>query len=141
MTGLLLYAAGVLLIVSGVGINPFSVKTTWILTLISVKLLKFALLGGTSCMLELYHLQAFPHPLEYVKPANINNKELLPKMDNNNFTILKNMLLNWLYSSDRHVSLDELGQWLQLNTGGGRYRLIDLTESSETKANDIRSCA
>lgn len=54
------------------------------------------------------------------------------QMDNNNFTIPKNLLLNWLYSSDRHVPLEELGKWLHLNTGG-RYQLIDLTESSETK--------
>ena len=74
-------------------------------------------------MLELYHLQAFLYPLEYVKPANINKKELLPKMDNNNFTIPKNLLLNWLYSSDRHVPLEELGKWLELNTNG-KYKLV-----------------
>ena len=124
MTGLRLSVVGVLLIVTEGGTNLFCVKTTWILTLISVKLLKFALLGGTSCMLELYHLQAFPHPLEYVKPANINKEELLPKMDNNNFTIPKNLLLNWLYSSDRHVSLEELGKWIKINTGG-KYKLVD----------------
>lgn len=61
-------------------------------------------------------------------------------MDNKDFTIPKNMLLNWLYFCDTNVSLDELGQWLHLNTGG-RYQLIDLTKSSETKKNDLRSCA
>ncbi len=75
-------------------------------------------------MLKSYYLQSFPYPLEYVKPANINKEELLPKMDNNNFTIPKNMLLNWLYSTEKNVSLDELGKWLHLNTGG-KYKLVD----------------
>lgn len=74
-------------------------------------------------MLELYHLQVFRYPLEYVKPANINKEELLPKMDNNNFTIPKNLLLNWLYSTERNVSLDELGKWLENNTSG-QYKLV-----------------
>ena len=45
-----LYAPGVLLTVTGAGINLFSVKMTWTLTLISVKLLKFALLEGIRYM-------------------------------------------------------------------------------------------
>jgi len=39
------------------------------------------------------------------------------------FTIPKNLLLNWLYSSDRNVSLDKLGKWLENNTGG-QYKLV-----------------
>jgi len=45
-------------------------------------------------------------------------------MDNKDFTIPKNLLLNWLYSSDRNVSLDKLEKWLELNTGG-KYKLVD----------------
>ena len=45
-------------------------------------------------------------------------------MDNKEPTIPKNLLLNWLYASDRHVSLDKLGKWIQLNTGG-KYKLVD----------------
>ena len=45
-------------------------------------------------------------------------------MDNNNFTISKNLLLNWLYSSDRHIPLDKLGKWIELNTGG-KYKLVN----------------
>ena len=44
-------------------------------------------------------------------------------MDNNNFTIPQNMLLNWLYSSDRNASLDKLGKWLENNTRG-QYKLV-----------------
>ena len=45
-------------------------------------------------------------------------------MNNKDFTIPKNLLLNWLYSTERNVSLDELGKWLELNTNG-KYKLID----------------
>jgi hypothetical protein len=45
-------------------------------------------------------------------------------MNNKDFTIPKNLLLNWLYSSDRHVPLEELGQWIKINTGG-KYKLVD----------------
>jgi len=44
-------------------------------------------------------------------------------MDNKDFTIPKNLLLNWLYSADRNVSLDKLGKWLENNTGG-QYKLV-----------------
>jgi hypothetical protein len=33
------------------------------------------------------------------------------------------LLLNWLYSSDRNVSLDKLGKWLENNTSG-QYKLV-----------------
>ena len=45
-------------------------------------------------------------------------------MENKDFTIPKNILLNWLYSSDKYVSLDKLGKWLELNTNG-KYKLVD----------------
>ena len=45
-------------------------------------------------------------------------------MNNKDFTIPKNLLLNWLYSSDRNVSLDKLGKWLELNTNG-KYKILD----------------
>ena len=44
-------------------------------------------------------------------------------MNNKDFTIPKNMLLNWLYSTERNVSLDELGKWLENNTNG-QYKLV-----------------
>ena len=45
-------------------------------------------------------------------------------MDNKDFTIPKNIILNWLYTADRHVSLDKLGKWIELNTNGN-YKLVD----------------
>jgi len=45
-------------------------------------------------------------------------------MNNKDFTIPKNLLLNWLYSSEKNISLDKLGKWLQQNTGG-KYKLVD----------------
>jgi hypothetical protein len=36
----------------------------------------------------------------------------------------KNIILNWLYSTDMHVSLDKLGKWLEQNTNG-KYKLVD----------------
>ena len=38
-------------------------------------------------------------------------------------TIQKNKILNWLYSTDRHVSIEKLGLWLE-NTTGGQYKLV-----------------
>ena len=44
-------------------------------------------------------------------------------MNNKGSTLPKNMILNWLYSAEMHVSLDKLGQWLENNTGG-QYKLV-----------------
>ena len=38
-------------------------------------------------------------------------------------TIPKNHILNWLYSTDRHVSLEKLGSWLEDNTDG-QYKIV-----------------
>ena len=45
-------------------------------------------------------------------------------MNKKGSTLPKNMILNWLYSADMHVSLDKLGQWLEQNTNG-KYKLVD----------------
>lgn len=44
-------------------------------------------------------------------------------MNKGGLTLPKNMILNWLYSADMHVSLDKLGKWLENNTGG-QYKLV-----------------
>ncbi len=44
-------------------------------------------------------------------------------MNKESSTLPKNMILNWLYSAEMHVSLDKLGQWLENNTGG-EYKLV-----------------
>jgi len=45
-------------------------------------------------------------------------------MDNKDFTIPKNIILNWLYTADMHVSLDKLKKWIKLSTNGN-YKLVD----------------
>ena len=47
-------------------------------------------------------------------------------------TIPKNKILNWLYSTDRHVSLEKLGSWIENNTDG-QYKLV--------KNNTNKDCA
>jgi len=44
-------------------------------------------------------------------------------MNNKGSTLPKNMILNWLYSADMHVSIEKLGSWLENNTGG-QYKLV-----------------
>ena len=44
-------------------------------------------------------------------------------------TIAKNSILNWLYKTDRNVSLEKLGKWLEENTQG-RYKLVDKQEEN-----------
>ena len=38
-------------------------------------------------------------------------------------TINKSILLNWLYSADKELSIIELGRWIEERTGG-RYTLV-----------------
>ena len=45
-------------------------------------------------------------------------------MNKKGSTLPKNIILNWLYSTDMHVSLDKLGKWLEQNTNG-KYKLVD----------------
>ena len=45
-------------------------------------------------------------------------------MNKESSTLPKNIILNWLYSTDMHVSLDKLGKWLEQNTNG-KYKLAD----------------
>ena len=42
---------------------------------------------------------------------------------NNQDTINKSVLLNWLYSADQEVSLEQLGSWITARTNG-RYVLV-----------------
>ena len=38
-------------------------------------------------------------------------------------TINKSILLNWLYSADKELSIIELARWIEARTGG-RYTLV-----------------
>ena len=51
-------------------------------------------------------------------PSHANNA-----VDHEPNTIPKNQILNWLYSTDRHVSIEKLGSWLENNTDG-QYKLV-----------------
>lgn len=38
-------------------------------------------------------------------------------------TLAKNEILNWLFLTDRQVSIEKLGQWLEANTNG-EYKIV-----------------
>ena len=38
-------------------------------------------------------------------------------------TLAKNEILNWLFLTDRQVSIDKLGQWLESVTNG-EYKIV-----------------
>ena len=50
-------------------------------------------------------------------------------------TIPKNILLNFLYSTDRCVSIEKLVAWLENNTNG-QYRLIKTDHDVKTSTNN-----
>ena len=54
----------------------------------------------------------------------------------NDITIPKHLLLNWLYSTDKAVSIDKLAAWLEHNTSG-QYKLVRVVKPfNDTKALD-----
>jgi len=53
-----------------------------------------------------------------------------------NNTIPKNIILNWLYTTDRHVSIEKLGEWLEDNTDG-QYKLVKDTRNPSFAGNAI----
>jgi hypothetical protein len=57
-------------------------------------------------------------------------------MNKKSSTLPKNMILNWLYSTDMHVSLDKLGKWLEQTTQG-KYKIVNTEEHN----NIYRDCA
>ena len=65
-------------------------------------------------------------------------------MNKGSLTLPKNMILNWLYSADMHVSLDKLGKWLEQSTNG-KYKLVDTdTQGSIGQSNNnplYKDCA
>jgi hypothetical protein len=48
-------------------------------------------------------------------------------------TIRKNKILDFLYSTDRHVSLEKLGNWIENNTDG-KYKIINTVTQSTIHA-------
>jgi len=57
-------------------------------------------------------------------------------MNKKSSTLPKNMILNWLYSTDMHESLGKLGKWLEENTQG-KYKIVNTEEHN----NIYRDCA
>ena len=54
----------------------------------------------------------------------------------NDTTLPKHLLLNWLYSTDKDVSIDKLAAWLEHNTSG-QYKLVRVIKPfNDTKALD-----
>jgi len=49
-------------------------------------------------------------------------------------TITKNKILNFLYSTDRNVSLDKLSIWIENNTDGN-YKIVNTDTQSIAKSN------
>jgi hypothetical protein len=49
-------------------------------------------------------------------------------------TIPKNKILDFLYSTDRHVSLKKLGDWLENNTNG-KYKIVNTDTQSTIRGN------
>ena len=48
-------------------------------------------------------------------------------------TINKSILLNWLYSADKELSISELGRWIEARTGG-KYILIQKERETDVAA-------
>ena len=48
-------------------------------------------------------------------------------------TIHKSILLNWLYSADKELSVSELGRWIEARTGG-KYILIQKEQETDVAA-------
>ena len=51
-------------------------------------------------------------------------------------TINKSILLNWLYSADKELSIIELGRWIEARTGG-RYTLVKKEQTTDIVATKI----
>lgn len=56
-------------------------------------------------------------------------------MQNTGNTIRKNIILNWLYSTDMHVSLEKLGAMLENQTNGS-YKLVNTGNNKSNNRSD-----
>lgn len=59
---------------------------------------------------------------EYKCSYSLNTYKYLKFMNDKTATLPKNTILNFLYSTDRQVSLELLGNWLEKHTEG-RYKI------------------
>ncbi len=51
-------------------------------------------------------------------------------------TINKSILLNWLYSADKNLSIAELGRWIKLRTNG-KYILVKKEQGIYKEADSL----
>ena len=51
-------------------------------------------------------------------------------------TINKSILLNWLYSADKELSISELGRWIEARTDG-KYTLVKKEQEADVAAMKI----
>ena len=63
-----------------------------------------------------------------------SSSSLLPRFCNlSQDTINKPLLLNWLYSSDKDLPLEELGKWIAAKTDG-KYSLVKKQQRETSKS-------
>lgn len=79
---------------------------------------------------------------EYKFLYSLNTYKYLKPMNDKTATLPKNTILNFLYSTDRQVSLELLGNWLEKHTEG-RYKLVDTNQYIENSDNNkhLANCA
>jgi len=79
---------------------------------------------------------------EYKFSYSLNSYKYLKPMNDKTATLPKNTILNFLYSTDRQVSLELLGNWLEKHTEG-RYKLVDTHQYRENSDNNkhLANCA
>ena len=79
---------------------------------------------------------------EYKCSYSLNTYKYLKFMNDKTATLPKNTILNFLYSTDRQVSLELLGNWLEKHTEG-RYKLVDTHQYIENSDNNkhLANCA
>ena len=93
--------------------------------------LKFKYFGFTAIIKTKYKLSFLLNIYKYLK-----------FMNDKTATLPKNTILNFLYSTDRQVSLELLGNWLEKHTEG-RYKLVDTHQYIENSDNNkhLANCA
>jgi hypothetical protein len=83
--------------------------------------LKFKYFGFTTIIKTKYKLS-----------FSFNIYKYLKLMSDKTATLPKNTILNFLYSADRQVSLELLGNWLENNTGG-QYKIVKCNINTESE--------
>ena len=70
--------------------------------------------------------------LVVANPLTVDNTDLKMQNDKED-TINKSLLLNWLYSFDKDLPLEELGKWIAAKTDG-KYSLVKKQQRETSKS-------